>query len=86
MALINTGAQITVTLGIPLNLKGTTYNLRGIIEHDTEDQQRTSRYPWVLLSCLNTSWHSTHCPKIAHSGHGFSDSVSNKLKLSIWHL
>lgn len=61
MALINNGLKL-VTLGIPLNSKGTTYNLRGIIEHDTEDQQ----------VCLTLSMGTAVLPKFLMAQHPLS--------------
>lgn len=77
MVLINTGAQITVLPGDPMNLnKVISYNLRGVTEHKLEDKQV------CLTLTLIPHSHSPHCYKISHDGHGNSDPMSNKLKFN----
>lgn len=80
IALIISGAQITVILGIPLFQQGTPHNLRGVTEYEIEEQTSVPYFShWN--NCLNSCDRHTHSPKTLDSEYEQCDAMSNKLKL-----
>ena len=84
-AFINMGAQIILRHSIKFN-EGASYNIIGL------PKCKIDKVRCLILTIRSIAWPkfpmdiSHPYPIIFHSEHGHSDSMSNKIKLSLRHL
>ena len=84
MAFIVMGAAITLIPGDPTQFKQYLSNIRGVTKHKIGDKQvRLMLLAFgTIITLPKFSGPHAQFSKISHSGHGWSELMSNKLKLN----
>lgn len=83
MAFIMMGTAIILIPGDPTQFKQYLSNIGGVTKHKIGDKQVCLMLAFGTITTFTEfSGHSTQFSKISHSSHGWSELMSNKLKLN----